>query len=936
MSPRMVSPHGDVLDVPDADVDRYLTEGFKPQTDAEAFGAAYESGVAKSYDDPLSAGVAGLARGATFGLSDVAADILGSGDELAKLRQYNPIASTVGEVVGGVAPALIPGSSALGAIARATPAGKVAGIGAKILESGRAGGALKAIGGAAKAGAFEGAFQGGGQYVTEVALEDKPLSAEAFVGAMGKGALFGGAIGGGLAVGEQAFLRAKKLFPKQEVTKQAAEATERQAASELQSSVRDADEMQRAARDRLRAIRMEKAETDLATKAELDRIRIAKEQEKLAREQIRTERVKNPPKRTRRAMGEGEPSTPVATATPAAAPEAGPFNARPGATPPSDLESALAGTKARIDAGESLGDISRGADVEDALDDVVAKVDPEAQGLVAASRKERMTRQEMDDWMARMRGHKERAAKERGSTSSYEESMTGAPASGISPRKLDRVETPLAESAADEAARLGAYRDKELARPTLGESIAAGTPIGGRTPTADEILEVSNLQKAERAAMAEDIDQRIADLLRTKPDDITEDLAEAAQVIGRHEEAAAELAEALGPAAPPSAKARAAGYREAAGAQEAKVGAAAAGLADDVAKAGAQDIAQAAAKGTPSALGKAADLGSALEILQLMGVSGLPSAEDIPVIGPVLGLYLKARAAAAVFRRMGGKVPLTAETTIAARAASTRTRMAGAVQKMLDVGATATRRATPAAGGVGGILSHKLFDDGEPGQRRRKSKSDDIQQLVDERLDEIARAQRPGAVRDAIRKRLRPSDPDLENEIVAAKERKLAYYGKVAPRPTQLPTMLKGDGEWKVSKAQAASFARTIEAGEDPAGVLERLADSGDVSYEGAAVLREVYPALYREAQMTLLERSADLQAKLPYTRRIALSIMFQVPVDGTMEPKFLAFLRSAAPGSATAQQPPAQGSPAPTPTVAGSVRASDRAQTSLDRRAGV
>ncbi len=51
-------------------------------------------------EQPLLAGVAAAARGATFGLSDVAADALGFAEKFKTLKEANPVASKLGEVGG--------------------------------------------------------------------------------------------------------------------------------------------------------------------------------------------------------------------------------------------------------------------------------------------------------------------------------------------------------------------------------------------------------------------------------------------------------------------------------------------------------------------------------------------------------------------------------------------------------------------------------------------------------------------------------------------------------------------------------------------------------------------------------------------------------------------------------------------------------------------
>jgi hypothetical protein len=182
-------------------------------------------------NSPVRAGLAGAARGATVGLSDVVGDALGAGDALRELEERNPEASMAGEVGGALAPLLFSGGGAAavegaagatrggGLLARAlrgvtAPARGVARLG-EAAEVGVAGllgrGATTATGRVATraaslgaAGAVEGAAYGAGDVLSEAALGDHELTGEQLLAGIGWGALTGGAggalFGGGLGL----------------------------------------------------------------------------------------------------------------------------------------------------------------------------------------------------------------------------------------------------------------------------------------------------------------------------------------------------------------------------------------------------------------------------------------------------------------------------------------------------------------------------------------------------------------------------------------------------------------------------------------------------------------------------------------------------------------------------------------------------------------
>jgi hypothetical protein len=174
----------------------------------------------------IAAGAAGVGRGLTLGLSDLAARELGYAPELERLERYNPTASLVGEGLGMLAPLALSGGAAgaaegasvaarVGRAATAVPrvvggVGEAAGaVGRGLVRGlGAAEGGLLARGAetAARFGA-EGALYGVGEAVSRAAIHDEELTAEKLVGAAGHGFALGAA-GGAALVGAGALGRA--------------------------------------------------------------------------------------------------------------------------------------------------------------------------------------------------------------------------------------------------------------------------------------------------------------------------------------------------------------------------------------------------------------------------------------------------------------------------------------------------------------------------------------------------------------------------------------------------------------------------------------------------------------------------------------------------------------------------------------------------------
>jgi hypothetical protein len=158
---------------------------------------------------------AGVARGVTFGLSDVALRSLGvSKDTLANLKKYQPGLSLTGELTGAIGPTLLSGgvggvataarlaSAPVRAVAKAGQLAEGA-LARRFVSEAAKGSARKVLEGAATKGlgsAVEGLAYGAGQVISEAALGDPKEVAENAVATLGVSALLGGAFGAGTKI----------------------------------------------------------------------------------------------------------------------------------------------------------------------------------------------------------------------------------------------------------------------------------------------------------------------------------------------------------------------------------------------------------------------------------------------------------------------------------------------------------------------------------------------------------------------------------------------------------------------------------------------------------------------------------------------------------------------------------------------------------------
>lgn len=206
----VVSPEGDLESVAPQDVQSAVdNEGYKVAGPTDVAHYKIKEKYGKSLLDPLKASMLGAARGASFGLSDqmLVHSGLANPRDVSGYQEANPVASTVGEVAGVVAPALMGEEAGLTNLP-----GMVSKTGSGVERA--AADALGTVGSKALGSAVEGAAYGLGNVVSEEALGDPDLTAQSALAQVGLSSLGMGVIGGTLGLGAkmlpEALLGAKK------------------------------------------------------------------------------------------------------------------------------------------------------------------------------------------------------------------------------------------------------------------------------------------------------------------------------------------------------------------------------------------------------------------------------------------------------------------------------------------------------------------------------------------------------------------------------------------------------------------------------------------------------------------------------------------------------------------------------------------------------
>lgn len=202
------SSSGEIGTVEASELPSLVGSGYSPLTPEEAKEHALQKEYGEGLGNELQAFGEGALRGVSIGASDAVLRGLGvSAEGLRERKERSPIASTTGEVAGIAAPlavsALAGPEAPAAVIASRTPVGLLARgsaalgeAGASALQGTRAAQILGRSASPAIGSAIEGAAYGLGQSVSEEALGSPGLNAERLLTNVGLGGLFSGALGG--------------------------------------------------------------------------------------------------------------------------------------------------------------------------------------------------------------------------------------------------------------------------------------------------------------------------------------------------------------------------------------------------------------------------------------------------------------------------------------------------------------------------------------------------------------------------------------------------------------------------------------------------------------------------------------------------------------------------------------------------------------------
>jgi hypothetical protein len=234
------------------------------------------------------------------------------------------------------------------------------------------------------------------------------------------------------------------------------------------------------------------------------------------------------------------------------------------------------------------------------------------------------------------------------------------------------------------------------------------------------------------------------------------------------------------------------------------------------------------------------------------------------------------------------------------------TDIADNVKQFLTKGARPSKLASIAAL-TNSAIAQKREDGKKPQAPRNRveayrNAADNIQKLVVQSDELMNRSQKAGAV-------LAHAAP-LTAEAVTRKTIKAINFlaAKIPKRPYETLFPSGKQRDFTPSSMEIARFERYLQVVDSPMTVLQEL-KQGTLTREHVEALRTVYPDLYSRIQQQVLAQLQDAKEdEIPYSKRVQVSILLDIPGDDSLLGKNVAALQA----NFTRQEQDQSGGPAP------------------------
>lgn len=132
--------------------------------------------------------------------------------------------------------------------------------------------------------------------------------------------------------------------------------------------------------------------------------------------------------------------------------------------------------------------------------------------------------------------------------------------------------------------------------------------------------------------------------------------------------------------------------------------------------------------------------------------------------------------------------------------------------------------------------------------------------------------------------------PQIAQETHNVLIRATDFLASKVPKDPSQPNVFAR--EYQPSSMEIAKFERYMQAVEHPLSVFEDM-EKGTLTREHVEALKAVYPGMYAQLQQEVIDQATTEGEKIPYNKKVQLSILLDVPTDLSLEPTNIAGLQA-------------------------------------------
>lgn len=171
---------------------------------------------------------------------------------------------------------------------------------------------------------------------------------------------------------------------------------------------------------------------------------------------------------------------------------------------------------------------------------------------------------------------------------------------------------------------------------------------------------------------------------------------------------------------------------------------------------------------------------------------------------------------------------------------------------------------------------------------------------------------------------LQSAAPETASHIQQSLVKSVMFLQNKMPKSGYNSQQIVGQKEYQPSDVELSKFERYMQIIDAPATAIDEL-ERGTLTSEHVEVLRSIYPSIYQAMRNEVIRQAQDSEesAKLSYSKRLQMGLLFDVPTDESLIPSNILGLQS------NFSQP----QPQPTPMTASPVRPNIGNATISNRR---